>query len=70
MVLTIDDLLEEARAMGVDESRLSGIDATQFEPLINMGVRLNDAALASELGCEYAEAFRYQTIELPDIFQS
>ncbi len=69
MVLTIDDLLGEARAMGVDESRLAGMDATRFEPLIDLGVRANDAKIGAELGCEYAESFRYQTIELPEIFQ-
>jgi LmbE family N-acetylglucosaminyl deacetylase len=69
MVLTIDDLLGDARLMGVDESLLSGIDATQFEPLIDIGLRANDAKAGSVLGCEYAESFRYQTIELPEIFQ-
>jgi LmbE family N-acetylglucosaminyl deacetylase len=70
MVLTIDDILGEARAMGVDESRLAGINANSFEPLIDLGVRNNDAKTGLELGCDYAEAFRYQTIELPEIFQS
>jgi len=70
MVLTIDDLLDEARAMGVDESRLAGIDATRFEPLIDLGLRANDAKTGAEMGCEYGESFRYQTIELPEIFQS
>jgi LmbE family N-acetylglucosaminyl deacetylase len=70
MVLTIDDLLGDARLMGVDESLLAGIDATQFELLIDMGLRANDAKIGTELGCEYAESFRYQTIELPEIFQS
>jgi LmbE family N-acetylglucosaminyl deacetylase len=70
MILTIDDLLGEARVMGVEESLLAGIDANLFEPLIDMGVRANDAKVGSEMGCEYAEAFRYQTIELPEIFRS
>jgi LmbE family N-acetylglucosaminyl deacetylase len=70
MVLTIDDLLGEARTMGVDESRLAGIDAARFEPLIDLGLRANDAKNGAELGCEYAESFRYQTIELPEIFTS
>jgi LmbE family N-acetylglucosaminyl deacetylase len=70
MVLTIDDLLGEVRAMGIEESRLAGVDANAFEPLIGLGVRANDAKIGSELGCVYAEAFRYQTIELPEIFQS
>jgi LmbE family N-acetylglucosaminyl deacetylase len=70
MVLTIDDILGDARAMGVDESLLAGIDSDHFEPLIDLGVRANDAKTGAEMGCAYAEAFRYQTIELPEIFQS
>jgi hypothetical protein len=70
MVLTIDDLLGEARALGVDEARLAGIDANQFEPLIDLGVRANDAQCGAQAGCEYAEAFRYQPIELPEVFRS
>ena len=70
MVLTIEDLLGEARAMGVDESRLAGMDATQFEPLIDLGLRDNDAKTGAEMGVEYGESFRYQTIELPGIFNS
>ena len=69
MVLTIDDLLGEARAMGVAEDRLAWIDPTQYRPLIDLGLRANDAKLGAQLGTEYAEAFRYQTIELPEIFQ-
>jgi len=70
MVLTIDDLLGDARLMGVDESRLAGIDATRFEALIDLGLRANDAKTGAELGCEYGESFRHQTIELPEIFTS
>jgi len=49
---------------------LPGIDATRFEPLIDPGLRANDAKTGAELGCEYGESFRYQRIELPEIFQS
>ena len=70
MVLTIDDLLGEARAMGVDEARLGGIDAVHFEPLIDLGMRANDAKFGAQLGSDYAEGFRYQTLELPEIFTS
>jgi len=70
MILTIDDLLGVARALGVDEARLAGIDATRFEALIDLGVRANDAKIGAESGCDYAEAFRYQTLELPEVFQT
>jgi LmbE family N-acetylglucosaminyl deacetylase len=68
MVLTVDDLLGEARAMGVDESNLAFIDPLQYQPLIDLGLRANDAQVGAECGAEYAEAFRYQCIELPEIF--
>jgi LmbE family N-acetylglucosaminyl deacetylase len=67
MVLTLDDLLGEARAMGVDEERLAAVDPERFEQLIDLGVRMNDAKIGAEAGCEFAEAFRYQTLELPEI---
>jgi N,N'-diacetylchitobiose non-reducing end deacetylase len=70
MVLTIDDLLGEARAMGVEESHLADIDSSRFEPLIDIGIRANDAKIGSQVGLDYAEAFRYQTIELPAIFET
>ncbi len=70
MVLTIDEILAEARAMGVDEALLAGIDPLHFEPLIDLGVRAMDARTGAEFGCAYAEAFRYQTIELPEFFRS
>jgi hypothetical protein len=69
MVLTIDDLLGEARALGVDETLLAGIDPLQYQPLIDMGLRANDARTGAECGAEYAEAFRYHCLELPEIFQ-
>ena len=67
MVLTVDESLGEARAAGVDEARAAGIDPTQFEPLIEMGVRAADAKTGAELGCAYAEAFRYVRLEPPEI---
>ncbi len=70
MVLTIDDLLGEAHALGVDEALLAGIDPLQYRPLIDMGLRANDARIGAECGMAYAEAFRYQWIELPDIFRT
>jgi len=67
MVLTVDEFLGEARAAGVDEARLAGIDPTQFEPLIEVGVRAADARTGAKLGCAYAEAFRYVCLEPPEI---
>lgn len=67
MVLTVDEFLGEARAAGVDEAQLAGIDPTQFERLIDVGVRAADAKTGAELGSTYAEAFRYERLELPKI---
>lgn len=69
MVLTIEDLLGEARAMGIDENLLAAIDPVQYRPLIELGLRANDAKIGAEHKMSYAEAFRYQTIELPAVFQ-
>ena len=68
MVLTVDEFLEEARAAGVDEAQLAGIDPTQYEPLIEMGIRARDGKMGTELGATYAEAFRYEHLEPPSIF--
>jgi hypothetical protein len=39
--------------MDVNESRLAGISTTRFEPLIDLGLRANDAKTGAEMGCEY-----------------
>ncbi len=69
MILTIDDLLGDARAMGIDETLLAAIDPAQYRPLIELGLRANDAKIGAEHNMSYAEVFRYQTIELPAVFQ-
>ena len=70
MVLTLDDLLISARALGVDEANLAFIDPTQYRDLISLGVRARDAEIGAELGTQYAEAFRYMKTELPPVFPS
>jgi len=68
MVLTIDEFLGEARAAGVGEAKLAGIDPTGYEPLIEMGVRAVDGKTGAELGTAYAEGFRYERLEPPFVF--
>jgi LmbE family N-acetylglucosaminyl deacetylase len=68
MVLTIDEFLGEARAASVDETKLAGVDPTQYEPLIEMGIRAIDGQTGAELGTAYAEAFRYERLEPHPIF--
>jgi LmbE family N-acetylglucosaminyl deacetylase len=69
MVLTVDEFLGEAMAAGIDKSMLSGVDPLEYEPLIEMGIRAVDAQTGSKLGTAYAEAFRYQRVEPPPIFE-
>jgi LmbE family N-acetylglucosaminyl deacetylase len=70
MVLTIDDILITAGALGIDERALANIDATEFRDLISLGVRARDAEVGEKLGTQYAEAFRYVRAELPPVFSS
>jgi len=65
MILTVDEVLGEARAAGVGEAQLAGIDPTQYEPLIETGVRAADAKTGTELGSAYAEPFRYERLAPP-----
>lgn len=68
MVLTIDEYLAEARAAGVDEAQLAGIDpTTQYGDLISAAIRAHDAEFGAKLGTKYAEAFRYVGPEVPAI---
>ncbi len=67
MILTLDEFLAKARAAGVDEAKLTGIDPTQYKPLIEMGIRTIDGKTGAELGVDSAEAFRYERLEPPPI---
>jgi len=69
MVLTIDEFLEEARAAGVEEAKLAGIDATDYGPWIALGMQAVNAKLGAEIGVTYAEAFRYHCLEVPEFFR-
>jgi len=69
MVLTIDEFLEEARAAGVEEAKLAGIDATDYRPWIALGMQTVNAKLGAEIGVTYAEAFRYTCLEVPEFFK-
>ena len=59
-----------ARALPDARDGLKPVQRRILYAMYDLGVRANDAKIGAELGCDYAEAFRYQTIELPDIFQS
>ncbi len=36
--------------------------------ILSVAAHANDAKSGAELGTTYAEAFRFQTLELPDVF--
>jgi LmbE family N-acetylglucosaminyl deacetylase len=67
MILTVDEFLGEARAAGMDETQLAGVDATNYQPLIAAAIRTRDAETGAELGTAYAEAFRYVHLEPPAV---
>ena len=69
MVLTVDDFIGEARAAGVPEAKLAGIDPLDFKPLIARAIRARCAQLGAEIGTPYAEAFRYACAEAPAMLQ-
>jgi LmbE family N-acetylglucosaminyl deacetylase len=70
MVLTLDEFLDEARAAGVDEENLSAIDPTDYRPWIEMAMRAVHGELGAEIDAAYAEAFRYECVEVPAFLQS
>jgi LmbE family N-acetylglucosaminyl deacetylase len=69
MVLTIDEFLEQARAVGVNGAKLAHIDPTDYKPWIDVAMRTVHGKLGAEIGVAYAEAFRYQRVELPEFFK-
>ena len=69
MVLTVDEFLDEARIVGMDEAQLAHIDPNDYRPWIEKGVRAAHGKLGAELGVAYAEAFRYQCVEAPEFFE-
>lgn len=66
MVLTLDEFLDEARLAGVDESQLAAMDPTEYRPWIEMAMRAAHSKTGAELGVAYAEAFRYECVEVPE----
>jgi LmbE family N-acetylglucosaminyl deacetylase len=69
MVLTIDDVLHEARSAGVPEAKINLIDPYEFKPLIARGIKNKDARMGAKIGVAYGEAFRHEKDEIPELFQ-
>jgi LmbE family N-acetylglucosaminyl deacetylase len=70
MVLTLDEFLDQARAAGVDPAPLAHIDPTDYKPWIEIAMRDINGKLGQKLGVDYAEAFRYERVEVPGLFQT
>jgi hypothetical protein len=70
MVLTVDDFVQAARAAGADENKLANIDALNFRPHIQAAMHARNGALGAQMGTVYAEAFRYEREEAPDILNT
>ena len=70
MILTIDDFLSSARAVGIEESQLAHIDPLNYKPLIQAAMHARYGKFGEELGTTYAEAFRYKREEVPTILNT
>ena len=66
MVLTVDGLLREAAALGVDVPMLQDLDAQGHRQVIDMGIRKFCADTGAQAGLEYAEQFRYERLGMLD----
>jgi LmbE family N-acetylglucosaminyl deacetylase len=66
MVLTLDEFLAEARLLGLAPE---GIDPANYEPWIEMAMRAVHGELGAQADVTYAEAFRYERVEVPEFLK-
>lgn len=66
MVLTVDALVQEAKAVGAELPFLEGLGADGHRGVIEMGVRQWCASLGEGKGYGYAEQFRYEKLGMLD----
>lgn len=66
MVLTVDSLVAEAQAAGVDIPLLANIDGDGYKQVIEMGMRRYCAETGALAGMAYAERFRYEKLGMLD----
>jgi LmbE family N-acetylglucosaminyl deacetylase len=69
MVLTLDEFLGEAHAAGVAEEKLAFINPLDYKPWVEIGLRAVHGKLGREIGVAYAEAFRYEQVQIPELFR-
>lgn len=64
MVLTIDALRQEAEALGLDFEQLADAGPEAHKAIIAQGVRDHYSKLGQQIGVEYAEVLRYQSLSM------
>ncbi|HOZ48044.1 MAG TPA: PIG-L family deacetylase [Candidatus Hydrogenedentes bacterium] len=67
MVLTVDGLVLEARAAGIDLPILRDVEGNGYRQVIAMGIRNFFGEIGRQAGMEYAEQFRYQKFGMLDM---
>lgn len=67
MVLTVDALVREAHALGVDLPLLENLEEGAHRPLVEMGIRQHCARVGGAAGLEYAEQFRHEKFGMLDM---
>ena len=67
MVLTLDQFLDAARLAGLTPA---DIDLLDFEPWIEMAMRAVHGEVGADAEVAYAEAFRYERVEVPASLKS
>ena len=60
MVLTVDGLVKEAEALGVEVPMLENLDEEGRRMVIDMGIRTFSTDVGQQAGLEFAEQFRYE----------
>lgn len=64
MVLTVDALMREAEVLGLDLSALTNAGPDGHRSIIEQGVRNHFSKLGQQVGVEYAELLRYQSLSM------
>ncbi|HQL96133.1 MAG TPA: hypothetical protein PL005_15765, partial [Candidatus Hydrogenedentes bacterium] len=67
MVLTVDALVREARALGADLPMLENLEEGAHGSLVEMGIRQHCARVGAEAGLECAEQFRHEKFGMLDM---
>lgn len=66
MALTVDAMVAEAKAIGVDVPGMEGLDKDGYQPIIAQAIRDYCAEVGQKVGVQYAEQFRYERFGMLD----